>query len=93
VSLVGLSGFELDGLCTFAAVLHHLVKHALLFDELVRCPLLRYPAPVHHNDLVIVSHSDQPMGNGDDGGLLKLLLQHLLNEGVSFYVDVRGGLV
>ena len=93
LAVIGLLCFEFDVLCAFASVLHHLKEKPSLLDQLVRRSHLHDSPSVHNDDLVVVCHSDEPVGDGDDGGFFELLLQNFLDEGVGLHVYVGSGFV
>ena len=74
-------------------MLHHLAKQSLLFDEFVGGTLFHYFATMHDNNFIVVCDCYQSMGDGDDGGISELFLQHFLDKRICFDIDIRCGLV
>ena len=74
-------------------MLNHVVKLTFPFYQLPWRSLLDYPASLHDHHLVVVSYCIQSMGYSDDGCICELLLDNILNEGVSSHVHVGSSLV
>ena len=71
----------------------HFGEGSVVLNELVRLSDFDDPAPAHYNDLVVVSDGVQSVGNRDDGGVLELGVDTLLDEVVSFHVHIRCGFI
>lgn len=74
-------------------MLHHFVEKAFSLNQLVGVALLYYLSAVHHNQLVIISHSAQSMSDCDHCRASKLSFESFLNEIVGFHIDIGGGFV
>lgn len=84
---------KLDIFCIFACVVDHVAEHSSLQDQLIRFSHFGDPSSVHHDDFVVVCDRIESMGNGDDGRVLELGLQHVLNQLVCLHVHVGSGFV
>ena len=72
----------------FPGMLDHVVKLTFPFYQLPWGSLLDYPASLHDHHLVIVSYCIQSMGYSDDSRIGELLLDYILNEGVSPHIHI-----
>ena len=74
-------------LAIFLIVLDHLIKDSSLPDQLGRTSKLGDPSIIQHENFVVVGDGRDPVGNGYDGGLVKLLLYCLMHCVVSLHIN------
>lgn len=72
---------------------HHFFEKSFPQQQLIWCTFLHDGSFVHHDDFVVVRHGVEAVGDGDDGGVLELLPDALLDEMVRLHVHVRCRLV
>lgn len=80
-------------LSVLPCVLNHLEEYSLFLQQLERRASFDDPPAVHHDDLVVVCDSVEPMRDRYHRRLFELLSDYLLNEGVGLHVHVGSGLV
>lgn len=80
-------------LSIFTSVLHHLKERSLFLKQFKRSPCFHDPPIVHHDNIVVICHSVEPMRDRYHRGLFEFFSDNLLNKSISFHVYVRGCLV